>query len=168
MTVETWYGQAVLIGGGAIVANEYPVRGGIARDNTKVVRFSMAAPTRVAGNFGYPVLRQGIDLEVLADQASAQATTLDALRMIADAVGFASMQRVEVKLASIANAAPLAVPPPTQTIPIMSPIRMPTELVEIKADWLSFLWDRIADPSGEQGRRIVRSMRWLRRCWRSQ
>lgn len=163
MSIETWYARAALVGGAAVTATTYPISGGLSSVGKESAEFSLYEPTRERGNLGRPVFRQQIDLTLVTEESRAREMALEVLRLIADSVGFASGQRVEIKLSSVVNAPVGAPEPATKTLLVMSPVRMPSQLIGVSREYLEFLWGRVDDPHGKRGRQIVRAMRWLRR-----
>jgi hypothetical protein len=161
--MEHWVGRAVIIGGAAMTADQYPISLGIESDDGLRVDCQLHEPAEVPGNFGRNILRQEMDLELLADEERAHATAFEMLRMVADAVGFVAGQRVEIKLPAISTKPTGEARTPVKTIPTMMPTKMPDRLVGVPMKSIGHIWQAIDDPTAERGRRIVRAMRWLRR-----
>jgi hypothetical protein len=153
----------VLIGGAALTDEAYPISAGWQSDEGWGATFLIHAATEERGNFGHTVLRQEVELELTASEERVQSVAWETLRSLADSLAFAAGQRVEIKLPSISNGRPGFGEPATRTIITMTVTRMPDRLVRVPIGFLGVLWDRIEDPTGERGRKIVRAMRWLRR-----
>ena len=160
---KTWFGKAYLIGGAAIVAPEYPIPLGAAKDGFEHAQFDIGEPEQIPGPFGAKLVRQRVNLRVRATADQAEDTAMDSLLELVDVAGFATGRRMRVELPGLSDAPPDAAEKATTTIVDMWPIRAPEPRVDLSTAYLLNVLSAVTSKPKKQRDRIIRALRWLRR-----
>lgn len=162
-----WRGSAKLVSNAKIVASKYPVLGKSVDDETGIrVDFAIQAPQEETQPMKGVHNIHSIDLRILTEDSwPAEAAARESVASIADSLSFASGRRVTFELGAMTRFLGKTPATPYQTILPLSHGAWVEEARGIPIPFLLRLYEGIGDTKTSKGRKLTRSIRWLRRSY---
>lgn len=159
---EVWFSTVWLSGAGCFASDSWPV---IAKWEDDEGEVAIAIHDAEPGPqlLGRETLKQRVDLTVTAAEQVAPDVAFKAVSFVADTLCFGTARRVEVSAGTLSTAPPDVTTGDHKTILSLSPVPPTDSLREVTANYLAAMGKELGDLSSERGRRVVRSLSWLRR-----
>lgn len=165
----TWVGTAEFSGDAAIRQSRFPIEYTITDSSSgDSVILRLGEPFEDEASDLPPMvprwLRQPIEVKVKAPSDRAVEFAQEAIKTVASVLGFVTRRRIEPRLGPLeaVESTVAEIPVGTQLFPISSVVT-PQPHRSAQASIVTGVFSEIGDTTGERGRRVIRSFRWLAR-----
>jgi hypothetical protein len=162
---EVWHTVIWLKGTACYTAEKWPVPVCCKSDEEGSVDMLINEPVPGDIILGRETVKQRLDLTVTAAESVVQNLVFKAVSTLADTLSFATSRRVEFALASLTTAPPGVNQGDFKTIVTFNPVVLTDAPLGLDVVYLQPMMRQLGDLTSDRSRRILRSMRWLRRSY---